>query len=300
MDIDPCTYNLSVEHLAEKLAQAEESGRLPKVVIPVHLCGQSCDMVSIHALSQRYGFKIIEDASHAIGGKYRGELIGNCRYSNITVFSFHPVKIITTGEGGMVLTNDAKLAERMRLLRTHGITREPGLMEGESHGPWYYQQVDLGYNYRITDIQAALGYSQMARLDTFVARREELASRYDSALKDLTLDLPGRHPDCCSAWHLYVIKLLRDDGGQSRLKVFEALCAAGIGVNVHYIPVHTQPFYRKLGHKIGDFPEAEKYYANAISLPLYSGLADKDQNYVIETLWRIIGEENGDLATRQA
>ncbi|OIO82818.1 MAG: UDP-4-amino-4,6-dideoxy-N-acetyl-beta-L-altrosamine transaminase [Gallionellaceae bacterium CG1_02_60_948] len=284
VDIDPRTYNLSTERLAEKLAQAEKSGRLPKVVIPVHLCGQPCDMAGIHALSQRYGFKIIEDASHAIGGKYKGEPIGNCRYSDITVFSFHPVKIITTGEGGMALTNNENLAKRIQLLRSHGITREAGEMTHAPDGPWYYQQIELGFNYRMTDIQAALGLSQMSRLDEFVAKRHAIAKRYEQLLADLPVITPWQHPDGYSGLHLYVIRLKLAEIGKTHRQVFEALRAAGIGVNLHYIPVYRQPYYEDMGFKAGYCPEAERYYAEAISLPMYPNLTEAQQDKVIESL----------------
>lgn len=284
VDIDPRTYNLSVERLAEKLEQAEKSDGLPKVVIPVHLCGQPCNMEGIHALSQQYGFKIIEDASHAIGGKYQDKSIGNCRYSDITVFSFHPVKIITTGEGGMALTNNARLAKRMQLLRSHGITRDLEDMTHAPDGPWYYQQIALGFNYRMTDIQAALGMSQMQRLDEFVARRHALAWRYDNLLTDLPVNTPWQHPDSYSGLHLYVIRLKLAEINKTHREVFEALRAAGIGVNLHYIPIHTQPYYEGLGFQAGYCPEAERYYAEAISLPMYSGMTMEQQDRVISAL----------------
>lgn len=286
VDIDPRTYNMSVERLAEKLAQAKRSGHLPKVVIPVHLCGQPCEMADIHALSQQYGFKIIEDASHAIGGKYRGEPIGNCRYSDITVFSFHPVKIITTGEGGMALTNDAQLARSMQKLRSHGITRDEGEMTHAPDGPWYYQQIELGYNYRITDMQAALGLSQIQRLDEFVTRRHILAKRYDQLLADFSVITPWQHSDSYSGLHLYVIRLKLSDIGKTHRQVFEALRVAGIGVNLHYIPVYLQPYYENLGFKSGHCPEAEHYYAEAISLPMYPTLTEAQQDKVIDVLRR--------------
>lgn len=290
VDIDPKTFNLCPEALARKLEQAEREGRLPKIVVPVHLCGQPCDMAAIHALATRYGFKVIEDASHAIGGRYRDEFIGNCRYSDITVFSFHPVKIITTAEGGMALTNDDELARRMALLRSHGITRDPAQMTREPDGPWYYQQIDLGLNYRMTELQAALGVSQMTRLDTFVARRHALARRYDSLLAGLPLSTPWQHPDSYSGLHLYVIRLdLPRLDGRTHREVFEALRAAGIGVNLHYIPVHTQPYYQGLGFRVGDFPESERYYKEAISLPMYQGLTEADQDTVIRTLRHALG-----------
>lgn len=286
VDIDPATYNLCAKELEKKLITAESLDKLPKVVIPVHFSGQSCDMQAIHALSQKYGFKIIEDASHAIGGKYQDEPIGNCRYSDITVFSFHPVKIITTGEGGMAVTNNSGLAEKLGLLRSHGITRDTHLMTQPMDGPWYYQQVDLGFNYRMTDIQAALGVSQMQRLDTYVAKRHELAQRYNEQLKDLSITLPRQHPDTYSSFHLYVIRLHLEKINKTHLQVFEELRAAGVGVNLHYIPVHTQPYYQKLGFKEGQFPQAEKYYQEAISIPLYPDLDKNQQNYVVEQVKR--------------
>jgi UDP-4-amino-4,6-dideoxy-N-acetyl-beta-L-altrosamine transaminase len=284
VDIDPQTYNMSVTCLADKLAQAEKSGCLPKVVIPVHLCGQSCDMANIHALGQRYGFKIIEDASHAIGGRYHDEPIGNCRYSDITIFSFHPVKIITTGEGGMALTNDAALAKSMQLFRSHGITREIDQMTHEPDGPWYYQQIDLGFNYRLTDLQAALGLSQMRRLDEFVAQRHALAQRYDQILSDLPIVIPWQHPDSYSSFHLYIVRLKLEQTGSTHRQVFEALRAAGIGVNLHYIPVYLQPYYQKLGFKPGHCPEAERYYAEIISLPMFPALTVEEQDQVVKAL----------------
>ena len=281
VDIDAKTYNLCPSQLATKLAQAEQSGRLPKIVVPVHFGGQPCDMAAIHALSQRYGFKIIEDASHAIGGKYKGEPIGNGRYSDITVFSFHPVKIITTAEGGMALTNSDELATRLGLLRSHGITRDPVLMNRPMDGPWYYQQVALGYNYRMTDIQAALGVSQMTRLNQYVARRHEVAERYNVLLAELPLTLPWQHPDSFSAYHLYVIRLKLDEISATHLQVFEALRAKDIMVNLHYIPVHTQPYYQQMGFKQGDYPEAERYYREAISIPMHPTLTDAEQDEVV-------------------
>lgn len=284
VDIDPRTYNMSPQALEQKLAEAERSGRLPKVVIPVHLCGQACDMQAIHDLSRRYGFKVIEDASHAIGGKYKNEPIGNCRYSDITVFSFHPVKIITTAEGGMALTNDPKLADRMALLRSHGITRDPGQMTHESDGSWYYQQIDLGFNYRMTELQAALGLSQMQRLDEFVTKRHAIAKRYDEQLAGVPVITPWQHPDSYSGLHLYVIRLQLDQTNKSHRQVFEALREQGIGVNLHYIPVHTQPYYQRMGFQVGDFPESERYYAEAISLPMYPTLGEDQQDQVVSAL----------------
>jgi UDP-4-amino-4,6-dideoxy-N-acetyl-beta-L-altrosamine transaminase len=281
VDIDSATYNMSVERLAEKLAHAEQAGTLPKVVIPVHLCGQPCDMKGIHTLSLRYGFKVIEDASHAIGGKYCGEPVGNCHYSDITIFSFHPVKIITTGEGGMAVTNDAQMARRMQLLRSHGITREADEMTHAPDGPWYYQQIGLGFNYRMTDIQAALGLSQLQRLDAFVATRHVIAKRYDELLADLPLVQPWQHPDSYSGRHLYVIRLKLGQIQKTHQEVFDALRTAGIGVNLHYIPVYRQPYYSDLGFKPGICTEAEQYYAEAISLPMYSTLNESQQAQVV-------------------
>ena len=284
VDIDPHTYNLCPIKLEEKLIAADKAGKLPKVVVPVHLAGQPCDMAAIHALGQKYGFRIIEDASHAIGGKYKGEPIGNCCYSDITVFSFHPVKIITTAEGGMALTNSHELATRLGLLRSHGITRDPALMTQPTDGPWYYQQVALGYNYRMTDIQAALGVSQMTRLRHYVGRRHEIAERYSQLLADLPLTLPWQHPDSYSAYHLYVIRLQLDQTRVTHLQVFEALRAKDIMVNLHYIPVHTQPYYQKMGFKTGDFPAAELYYREAISIPMHPTLTNAEQDQVASVL----------------
>lgn len=289
VDIDPHTYNLSVDCLVEKLAEAEKTGKLPKVVIPVHLCGQPCDMAGIHELSLRYGFKIIEDASHAIGGRYKGEPIGNCHYSDITVFSFHPVKIITTGEGGMALTNDPVLASKMMRLRSHGITREAAEMTHAPHGPWYYQQIDLGFNYRMTDLQAALGLSQMQRLDEFVAKRHAIAKRYDDLLTNMQIDTPRQHEDNYSSLHLYVIRL--DLSVYDHRVVFERLRVNGIGVNLHYIPVYRHPYYARMGFNPSDFPQAERYYAEAISLPIYPALTEEQQFEVTQRLISPIGHQ---------
>ena len=289
VDIDPRTYNLCPQALEDKLIAAEKSGRLPKIVVPVHLCGQPCDMQAIHALALRFGFKIIEDASHAIGGKYLGEPVGNCRFSDITVFSFHPVKIITTAEGGMALTNDNKLAESMNLLRSHGITRDPSLMSHGMDGPWYYQQVALGYNYRMTDLQGALGTSQMNRLDQYVARRHQLARRYDMLLAELPVTRPWQHPDGYSGLHLYAIRLQLDKMTQTHLQVFEALRAKNIMVNLHYIPVHTQPYYQQMGFKVGQFPETERYYAEAISIPMFPVMTETQQDEVVSCLRDAVG-----------
>ncbi|MBC2655751.1 UDP-4-amino-4,6-dideoxy-N-acetyl-beta-L-altrosamine transaminase [Pseudomonas sp. MSSRFD41] len=284
VDIDPVTYNLSPQALERKLEQAERDGKLPKVVVPVHLCGQPCDMQAIHALAKRYGFKIIEDASHAVGGKYQDEFIGNCTYSDITVFSFHPVKIITTAEGGMALTNDAALAERMALLRSHGITRDPAQMTHESDGPWYYQQIDLGFNYRMTELQAALGVSQVQRLDQYVARRHVLARRYDQLLAGLPVTTPWQHPDSYSGLHLYVIRLQLGKIDKTHAQVFASLREQGIGVNLHYIPVPTQPYYRQRGIDPEAFPEAQQYYREAISLPMFQTMTEQQQDQVVAAL----------------
>ncbi|MCG5501467.1 UDP-4-amino-4,6-dideoxy-N-acetyl-beta-L-altrosamine transaminase [Ectothiorhodospira lacustris] len=287
VDIDPLTYNMSSEALAKKLAIAERKGNLPKIVVPVHMCGQSCDMTAIHALSKHYGFKIIEDASHAIGGSYRQEPIGCSRYSDITVFSFHPVKIITTGEGGMAVTNNSKLAEHMKRLRSHGITRIPEQMTHIPDGPWYYQQIELGFNYRMTELQAALGKSQLERIEKIVYRRTELAMRYDEMLTNLPLTTPWKHPDCQSSHHLYILRI-KPTSDVSRNRFFHHLYKNGIGVNVHYIPAHTQPWYRSMGFREGDFPEAEAYYREAISLPLFPTLTDQAQEEIIHLIKKVI------------
>jgi UDP-4-amino-4,6-dideoxy-N-acetyl-beta-L-altrosamine transaminase len=284
VDIDPRTFNMSATALAQKLAAAKAAGKLPKIVIPVHFAGQSCDMEVIAELAREYGFRLIEDASHAIGGRYRGLPVGSCRYSDITVFSFHPVKIVTTAEGGMAVTNDAALAERMKMLRTHGITREPSEMVGPSQGPWYYEQVALGFNYRMTDILAALGCSQINRLDAYVARRHEIAGIYDDAFRLLPVVTPLHQPGAHSAMHLYVVRLRLDEISVGRREVFLSMRAKGIGVNVHYIPVHLQPYYARMGFRPNDFPEAERYYAEAISLPMFPALTREQQSAVIRAL----------------
>jgi UDP-4-amino-4,6-dideoxy-N-acetyl-beta-L-altrosamine transaminase len=288
VDIDPVTYNICPNELEIKLIEAERNSVLPKVLVVVHLCGQPCDIQSIHNLAVKYNFKIIEDASHAIGGKYKGEFIGVCRYSDITVFSFHPVKIITTAEGGMALTNDGFLAEKMNLYRSHGVTRDQNLMTHEPDGPWYYQQIELGFNYRMTELQAALGISQMQRLDQFVAQRHVLAKRYDELLSTLPLKLPWQHPDSYSGFHLYVIRLNLDKISKTHLQVFKELRESGIGVNLHYIPVHVQPYYQNLGFSKGDFQQAEQYYREAISLPIFSVMTEEQQNRVVAQLYRIL------------
>lgn len=284
VDIDPATYNMSVPALEEKLAAAKRRGSLPDVVIPVHFAGQSCEMARIRELALEYGFAVIEDASHAIGGEYRGSKVGSCAYSEMTVFSFHPVKIITTGEGGMILTNREDIQQKAILLRSHGITRNPALMTRPPDGPWYYEQVELGFNYRMTDIQAALGVSQLERLNDFVGRRRFLAGRYDDLLRDLPVVLPFRHPDALSSWHLYAIRLKPGEVGRSHREIFERLRDKGVNVNLHYMPVHLQPYYQKLGFRPGEFPEAEQYYREAISLPIYYGLTEECQDIVVNAL----------------
>ncbi|EDM47387.1 UDP-4-amino-4,6-dideoxy-N-acetyl-beta-L-altrosamine transaminase [Marinobacter algicola] len=290
VDIDPGTYNLSPKALKAKLERAKGEGRLPKVVVAVHLCGQPCDMAAIGELAKEYGFRVVEDASHAIGGKYQGEFIGSSRHSDITVFSFHPVKIVTTAEGGMAVTNNDLLAEKMNLLRSHGITRDPSLMTHEPDGPWYYQQVDLGYNYRMTELQAALGVSQMHRLDDFVVKRHELAKRYDQLLADLPLTLPWQHPDSYSGLHLYVVRLQLGSTSRGHREIFQTLRNQGIGVNLHYIPVHTQPYYERMGFKKSDFPQSMAYYREAISLPMFHGLTEHQQDEVVAVLREILGK----------
>jgi len=288
VDIDPQTYNIAVEALATKLERAERKGILPKVVVVVHLCGQPCDMAAIGRLSDQYGFKVIEDASHAIGGGYRGEPIGNGRYSDITVFSFHPVKIITSGEGGMAVTNDPKLASAMQLFRSHGITRDPALMHNVEEGAWAYEQLTLGFNYRLTDLQAALGLSQAARIDTYVAARHSLAQRYNSLLAGLPVQLPWQHADSYSGWHLYVVRLNLREIKLSRRQVFEALRAKGIGVNLHYIPIYRQPYFSAIGFPRDDYPEAERYYAEAITLPLFPTMTTAQQDEVVSAVQQVI------------
>ena len=291
VDIDLDTFNLSVVSLRQKLEQAAVLGVLPKVVIPVHLTGQPCDMRAIHELSQQYGFKVVEDASHAIGGRYRDGAIGNCEYSDITVFSFHPVKIVTTAEGGMALTNNSALAEQMSLFRSHGITRDPLQMTRESEGPWYYEQIVLGYNYRMTDLQAALGASQMQRLQEYVERRHEIAARYTQELEGLPLVLPKQAEFSYSAYHLYVIRLDLDAIiPLTHVEVFQSLRERDILVNLHYIPVHTQPYYQKMGFEWGDFPNAEAYYKTAISIPMFPTLSSDAQDKVIAALHDVLAK----------
>ena len=288
VDIDPATYNMSVAALAAKLAAAEARGALPKVVIPVHFGGLPCDLAGIQALAQRYGFRIIEDASHAIGARYQDSVIGDCQYSDITVFSFHPVKIITTAEGGMATCRVPELAQAMCLLRTHGVTRDPALLQRADEGAWYYEQQRLGFNYRMTELQGALGLSQLAHLPQWIARRHQLADAYDARLSELPLILPRRPPESRSALHLYVVQVDPARARLDRRTVFERLRADGIGVNVHYIPVHTQPDFATFGFRAGDFPESEAYYARCLSLPMFAGLSDSDQARVCEALRRAL------------
>lgn len=288
VDIDPQTYNMCVMALEEKLIQAKIDNKLPKIVIPVHFAGQSCDMQKIHQLGQEYGFSIIEDASHAIGGKYLGKAVGGCQYSDITIFSFHPVKIITTAEGGLATTNNAEFAHKMQLFRSHGVTRDPSLMTKEAEGGWYYQQVELGFNYRMTELQAALGVSQMQRLDQFVEQRQILQKRYHELLQDLPLVVPCQFADSYSALHLYPIQVELNKVDKSHAEVFQALRDSGLGVNLHYIPVHTQPYYQNMGFKGGDYPNAEFYYSRAISIPLYHGMTFGQQDEVVAILKQVL------------
>jgi len=288
VDIDPATALMSMAALEHKLEQAASSGTLPNVLVPVHLCGTSCDMAAIAALAERYGVAILEDASHAIGGSYREEPVGNCRYSAISVFSFHPVKIITTAEGGLATTNDPRLAQRMADLRSHGITKEEARFERPAPGPWSYEQQDLGFNYRLTDLQAALGLSQLERLEAIVTERQRLLEVYRQQLTALPVSLLEIPASVRSALHLAVIRLHDRDHVHHR-RVFEGLRAAGIGVQLHYSPVHLQPYYRRLGFTEGDFPEAEAYARNAISLPLYPGLQELEQARVVQVLASLLG-----------
>ena len=287
VDIDDKTYNMSVAELRHKL---ETAVKKPKVVIPVHLAGQSCDMEAIKALADEYGFKIIEDASHATGADYKNTKVGSCRYSDMTVFSFHPVKIVTTGEGGVVLTNNKELYEKLKLYRSHGITRDSDLMTQEADGPWYYQQIELGFNYRMTDMQAALGCSQMDSLDEFVARRRYLVKRYNEKLKNLPLRTPYQDEATNPSWHIYIIRVDFTKVKLSKKEIFARMRDSGIVLNLHYIPVHTQPYFQKLGFQKGDFPVSEKYYEEAITLPLYYDLTDEQQDEVIEALKEVLAE----------
>jgi UDP-4-amino-4,6-dideoxy-N-acetyl-beta-L-altrosamine transaminase len=288
VDVDPRTYNMCPAKLEEKLDRAANAGNLPKVIVPVHLAGQSCDMAVIHAAASRHGVRIIEDASHAIGGSYRSEAIGACQFSDIAVFSFHPVKIVTTGEGGMAMTNDSALADLMRLDRSHGVTRDSEQLQRADAEPWYYEQQRLGFNYRLSDICAALGLSQMSRIDAFTARRRQIAAAYDAAFANLPLTCPWQHPDSNSAWHLYVVRVERLRTNRSHRDVFDQLREAGIGANLHYIPVYKQPYYRALGFAEHYCCDAEAYYAEAISLPIFPAMTDEEQQQVIAAVTEAI------------
>lgn len=288
VDIDEYTYNMGTYELENKLKVAEEKQQLPKVVVPVDFAGQSCDMENIRRLADRYHFTVIEDASHAIGGTYKEAKIGSCAYSDMTIFSFHPVKIITTGEGGMVLTNRRDLFDKLIMLRSHGITRDADKMTHPADGPWYYEQLTLGFNYRMTEIQAALGGSQLQRINEFIDKRRYLVERYRQGLKDLPVTLPFERPECQSAWHLYVIRLQLDKIRKTHRQVFEKLRQKGVNVNLHYIPVHTQPYYQKMGFTWGDYPKAEQYYKEAISLPMFYELTEEQQGVVIKTVKEVL------------
>ncbi len=288
VDIDPMTYNMSVESLEKKLVKAKINKTLPKIIIPVHFAGQSCEMKLINNLSKEYGFKIIEDASHAIGGQYLNEAVGSCKYSDITVFSFHPVKIITTAEGGLITTNSKPISEKIALLRSHGITRDNNLLLRKDEGSWYYEQIDLGLNYRMNELQAALGISQLKRLDEFIEKRHNIKTRYDDLLNGLPLQIPYQSDNVYSSLHLYPILLNLSRISKSHLKVFNELRDSGVGVNLHYIPIHLQPYYQNFGFKEGDFPNAEDYYSREITLPLFSSMSLIQHDKVIEILWKVL------------
>ena len=288
IDIDENTYNMSVPALEQKLQEAKRQGRLPKIVVPVHMAGQSCDMRAIKKLSEKYGFTLLEDASHCIGADYADTKVGSCAYSDMAVLSFHPVKIITTGEGGMVLTNDTALYEQLCLYRSHGITRDPKHMTKESDGDWYYQQVALGFNYRMTDIQAALGASQMDRLDAFVVRRRALAARYDELLRDLPLKTPFVLGEAQPSWHLYIVRIGFDRVRKTKQQIFVDMREKGIALNLHYIPVHTQPYYEALGFRAEDCPAAVEYYREELTLPLYPCMTDAEQEMVEQALREVL------------
>ena len=288
IDIDPLSYNLNIDALTKKLEIAKENGTLPKVVIPVHLTGQSCDMLAISKLSKIYNFKIIEDASHCIGGSYLNNKIGSCEYSDISVFSFHPVKIVTSGEGGAAVTNSAELDQKLKLLRAHGITRDLNLMQFPQVDAWYYEQIELGFNYRLAEIPAALGISQMRRLDNFVSRRHILQERYHQMLSDFPLTLPFQSQDCHSALHLYPIQIDLSRLNKTHSMIFNELRENGLGVNLHYIPIYKQPYYQNLGYKVSDYPNTENYYNRAISIPLFYSMTNKQQDEVVQVLKKVL------------
>lgn len=284
VDINPSTRNIDLDALDNKLQAAAEQNRLPKVLIVVHFSGLSCDMQRIQALTQAYSVILIEDAAHGLGGSHRGAKIGSCVHSDMAVLSFHPVKSITSAEGGAVLTNQSQLLQKMQLFAKHGVTKDAALYLGESHGPWYYQQLELGYNYRLSDMQAALGLSQLTKLDSFIQRRAEIAKVYDQALAHLPLKLPLVEPESQSAWHLYMVELTQ----HNRQSIYQQLHAKGVAVNVHYIPIHLQPYYQRLGFKEGDFPQSEHFYQNALTLPLFPSLSEKEQATVIQALEEVL------------
>lgn len=292
VDIEPDSFNISVAALEQKLREAREAGgKLPKVVIPVAMAGQSSNMKEIAELSGEYGFKILEDASHALGATYRGARVGSCEFSDITVFSFHPVKMITTGEGGACVTNNLELGAKIERLRSHGITRQVSEMESPNSTPYYYEQLDLGYNYRMTDFQAALGASQLKRLDQFVAARNEIASLYSSLLDLPWVALPEITDECNSSFHLYIIRI-QDGAPRTRDQIFEAMRSNGILVNVHYIPIYRHPYYSRMGkYNPEDFPFAEEYYKQAISLPIFPGIKRSDLDSVVSSLVEGIGHQ---------
>jgi dTDP-4-amino-4,6-dideoxygalactose transaminase len=284
VDIDPTTRNISVDALAEKLAHAEQCGKLPKALVVVHFSGISCAMQPISTLCLKYGVKIIEDAAHGLGGSYQNHRIGSCQYADLAVLSFHPVKSITTAEGGAVLTNDSELDKRVKLFAKHGVTRDPELMQGSSDGPWYYQQIELGYNYRLSDLHAALGLSQLKKLDGFIQKRQMLAQRYQMQLQGLPLKLPDISSSDLCAWHVYMVEVTK----HAREDIYDGLVARGIGVNVHYIPIHLQPYYQTLGFSKGDFPNAERYYQNALTLPLFPSMTADEQDRVVQALKEVL------------
>jgi UDP-4-amino-4,6-dideoxy-N-acetyl-beta-L-altrosamine transaminase len=284
VDIDPLTRNIDISALETKLQHAATQNRLPKALIVVHFSGLSCEMQTIQKLTHLYSIVLIEDAAHGLGGSYQQSKIGSCVYSDMSVLSFHPVKSITSAEGGAVLTNQSQLYQKLQLFAKHGVTKDPSQYQGESHGPWYYQQLELGYNYRLSDLHAALGLSQLSKLDVFIQKRSKLAKVYDNALADLPLKLPVEEPQFKSAWHLYMVELIQHD----RQHIYQQLHDKGVGVNVHYIPIHLQPYYQQLGFKQGDFPVSEHFYQNALTLPLFPSLTDIEQAKVIAVLHEVL------------